>query len=153
VKLRRMGSSSLFLHLRARLGVRASGKDGELELELLHLQQNVETPETHVIHFVIQRAVEQVATGKQPNISHISQKYLNDSGILNNLHGHVNSWIKFIQSVIKLVRDMASCTASQEINFWLSLERMLRTNLEATRSIWLSTAFAMLNVSKQLSVS
>jgi hypothetical protein len=33
----------------------------ELELSLLHLQQNVEIPETHlVIHPVIQRAVEQV---------------------------------------------------------------------------------------------
>jgi hypothetical protein len=36
-------------------------KFAELELSLLHLQQNVEIPETHlVIHPVIQRAVEQV---------------------------------------------------------------------------------------------
>ncbi|KXN85412.1 Dynein heavy chain, cytoplasmic [Leucoagaricus sp. SymC.cos] len=38
-------------------------KFAELELSLLHLQQNVEIPETHlVIHPVIQRAVEQLAS-------------------------------------------------------------------------------------------
>jgi len=37
----------------------------------------------------------------------------------------VNTWIKSIQSVTKLNRDVASGTASQEINFWLSLERAL----------------------------
>lgn len=50
---------------------------------------------------------------------------LNDSTFLNSLHGHVNAWIKSIQSVTKLNRDVASGTASQEINFWLSLERAL----------------------------
>jgi len=36
-------------------------KFAELELSLLHLQQNVEIPETHlIIHPVIQRSVEQV---------------------------------------------------------------------------------------------
>lgn len=40
-------------------------KFAELELSLLHLQQNVEIPETHlVIHPVIQRAVEQVCLPK-----------------------------------------------------------------------------------------
>jgi hypothetical protein len=37
----------------------------------------------------------------------------------------VNTWIKSIQSVTKLSRDVSSGTASQEINFWLSLERAL----------------------------
>lgn len=36
-------------------------KFAELELSLLHLQQNVEIPETHlIIHPTIQKAVEQV---------------------------------------------------------------------------------------------
>jgi len=55
---------------------------------------------------------------------------LNDSTFLNALHGHVNAWIKSIQSVTKLSRDVTSGTASQEINFWLSLERALE-NIEA----------------------
>ncbi|EGN94189.1 hypothetical protein SERLA73DRAFT_97057 [Serpula lacrymans var. lacrymans S7.3] len=123
------------------VGARGSGKDGdtkmgipmtkkkfaELELSLLHLQQNVEIPETHlIIHPVIQRAVEQAqSSGTRPNISHIPAKLLNDSTFLNTLHGHVNSWIKSIQAVTKLTRDVSSGTASQEINFWLSLERAL----------------------------
>ncbi|KAI0249468.1 cytoplasmic dynein heavy chain 1 [Lactifluus subvellereus] len=123
------------------VGARGQGKDGdnkmgipmtkkkfaELELSLLHLQQNVEIPETHlIIHPVIQKAVEQArATSARPNISHLPTKLLNDSTFLNTLHAHVNAWIKSIQAVTKLNRDVASGTASQEINFWLSLERAL----------------------------
>ncbi|KAJ3877377.1 dynein heavy chain, N-terminal region 1-domain-containing protein [Lentinula edodes] len=124
------------------VGARGGGKDGgdtkmgipmtkkkfaELELSLLHLQQNVEIPETHLtIHPIIQRAVEQAqAAGTRPNLSYIPTKTLNDSTFLNSLHAQVNSWIKSIQAVTKLTRDVASGTASQEINFWLSLERAL----------------------------
>ncbi|KAH9066966.1 dynein heavy chain, N-terminal region 1-domain-containing protein [Lactarius deliciosus] len=115
------------------VGARGQGKDGdnkmgipmtkkkfaELELSLLHLQQNVEIPETHlIIHPVIQKAVEQArATGARPNLSYIPPKLLSDSTFLNTLHAHVNAWIKSIQAVTKLNRD--------EINFWLSLERAL----------------------------
>lgn len=102
-------------------------KFAELELSLLHLQQNVEIPETHlIIHPFIQRAVEQAqATGRRPSIGDIPNKTLQDSTFLNSLHGHVNTWIKSIQAVTKLTRDVSSGTASQEINFWLSLERAL----------------------------
>lgn len=105
----------------------AKKKFAELELSLLHLQQNVEIPETHlVIHPVIQRAIaEGHATGQRPNISLIPTKTLNDSTFLNALHNHVNNWIKSIQAVTKLNRDVSSGTASQEINFWLSLENAL----------------------------
>ncbi|KAJ7366479.1 dynein heavy chain, N-terminal region 1-domain-containing protein [Mycena albidolilacea] len=102
-------------------------KFAELELSLLHLQQNVEIPETNlVIHPNIQRAVEQAqAAGTRPNINDLPPKLLNDSTFLNSLHANVNSWIKSIQAVTKLTRDVTSGTASQEINFWLSLEREL----------------------------
>ncbi|KAF5382234.1 hypothetical protein D9757_008925 [Collybiopsis confluens] len=106
-------------------------KFAELELSLLHLQQNVEIPETHlVIHPVIQKAIDTASTaGARPNISFIPPKTLSDSTFLNTLHAHVNSWIKSIQAVTKLTRDVSSGTASQEINFWLSLERALE-NIE-----------------------
>lgn len=102
-------------------------KFAELELSLLHLQQNVEIPETHLaVHPVIQRAVEQGrAAGNRPSLADIPPKLLNDSTFLNNLHSHVNAWIKSIQTVTKLSRDVSSGTASQEINFWLSKERAL----------------------------
>ncbi|THV06252.1 cytoplasmic dynein heavy chain 1 [Dendrothele bispora CBS 962.96] len=112
----------------AKMGIPMTKKKfAELELSLLHLQQNVEIPETHlIIHPVIQRAVEQAqAAGVRPNISYIPSQTLSDSTFLNTLHGHVNSWIKSIQAVTNLTRDVASGTASQEINFWLSLERAL----------------------------
>ncbi|KAF8208519.1 dynein heavy chain, N-terminal region 1-domain-containing protein [Mycena galopus ATCC 62051] len=102
-------------------------KFAELELSLLHLQQNVEIPETNlVIHSSIQRAVEKAqAEGSRPSINDLPPKLLNDSTFLNSLHANVNSWIKSIQAVTKLTRDVTSGTASQEINFWLSLEREL----------------------------
>lgn len=102
-------------------------KFAELELSLLHLQQNVEIPETHlIVHPVIQRAVEQAhAQNIRPNITLIPSKTLNDSTFLNTLQAHVNTWIKSIQAVTKLTRDVNSGTASQEIHFWLSLERAL----------------------------
>ncbi|KAF8991378.1 dynein heavy chain, N-terminal region 1-domain-containing protein [Cyathus striatus] len=114
------------------VGARGGGKEGdskmgsnpmtkkkfaELELSLLHLQQNVEIPETHLlIHPSIQRACSYARSNSQrPSLSHLPQKLLNDSSFLNTLHAHVNGWIKAIQE----------WTASQEINFWLSLERAL----------------------------
>lgn len=105
----------------------AKKKFAELELSLLHLQQNVEIPETHfVIHPVIQRAISEAqSTGQRPSISLIPTKTLNDSTFLNLLHNQVNAWIKSIQAVTKLTRDVSSGTASQEVNFWLSLERAL----------------------------
>ncbi|EMD41483.1 dynein heavy chain protein 2 [Gelatoporia subvermispora B] len=134
-------SSAVKPWFEAFVGARGGGKDGdskmgipvakkkfaELELSLLHLQQNVEIPETHlVIHPAIQRAVEQAhAAGTRPSITDIPPKLLNDSSFLNTLHNHVNQWIKSIQTVTKLSRDVSSGTASQEINFWLSLERAL----------------------------
>ncbi|THH27962.1 hypothetical protein EUX98_g6222 [Antrodiella citrinella] len=134
-------SSAVKPWFEAFVGARGGGKDGdqkmgipmtkkkfaELELSLLHLQQNVEIPETHLtIHPAIQRAVEQARSqGSRPNISDVPPKLLGDSTFLNALHGHVNQWIKSIQTVTKLSRDVSSGTASQEINFWLSLERAL----------------------------
>ncbi|KAF8610057.1 hypothetical protein BDV93DRAFT_517252 [Ceratobasidium sp. AG-I] len=123
------------------VGARGSGKDGdgkmgipvtkkkfaELELSLLHLQQNVEIPETHlIIHPVIQKAVDQAhANNIAVHIDLIPGNTLNDTFFLNTLQAHVNTWIKSIQGVTKLTRDVSSGTASQEINFWLSLERAL----------------------------
>lgn len=102
-------------------------KFAELELSLLHLQQNVEIPETHfTIHPAIQRAVEEArANGRRPSLSDIPPKLLNDSSFLNTLQNHVNSWVASIRTVTKLTRDVSSGTASQEINFWLSLESAL----------------------------
>ena len=112
----------------AKMGVpMAKKKFAELELSLLHLQQNVEIPDVHLsVHPAVQRAVERAhADGVRLSPDLIDPAILTDSTFLNKIQGEVNSWIKEIQSVTKLNRDVASGTASQEINFWLSMERAL----------------------------
>jgi len=52
----------------------AKRKFAELELSLLHLQQNIEIPETH-LHPTIQRTVfEALASNTRPSLSHIPPK-------------------------------------------------------------------------------
>ncbi|GAA5826137.1 hypothetical protein JCM11251_007177 [Rhodosporidiobolus azoricus] len=102
-------------------------KFAELELSLLHLQQNVEIPDIVLsIHPAVSTAIAQAeASGIRPSVDLIDPSLLTDSGFLNKLQGEVNSWVKEIQTVTKLNRDVASGTASQEVNFWLSMEKAL----------------------------
>jgi len=99
----------------------------ELELSLLHLKQNVEIPEAHLsVHPAIRKAVAACHTaGSRVSIDAIDSSLLADSVFLNKLQAEVNSWIKDIQAVTKLSRDVSSGTASQEINFWLGMEHAL----------------------------
>ncbi|PHH56049.1 Dynein heavy chain, cytoplasmic [Ceratocystis fimbriata CBS 114723] len=106
----------------------------DLELSLLHLQQNVEIPEVSLsFHPFVQAVLDK--TEKQhgkPSIDLIPANSLQDSTFLNNLQANVNSWIKAIQVVTKMTKDPSSTsgqefnfTASQEVNFWLSMESAL----------------------------
>ncbi|KAJ3048105.1 hypothetical protein HK097_010869, partial [Rhizophlyctis rosea] len=102
-------------------------KIAELELSLLHLQQNVEIPEINLhIHPIVRQTIQSCREqGKRLTIDVLDQNLLQDSSFLNRIQSDVNGWIKEIQKVTKLSRDPASGTASQEINFWLSMERAL----------------------------
>ncbi|XP_022096690.1 cytoplasmic dynein 1 heavy chain 1-like isoform X2 [Acanthaster planci] len=121
--------------------VRASGKvdrDGdkmapsvekkiaELEMGLLHLQQNIDIPDiTLPIHQVVSTMIKNCAKeGRKPKVNDFMDK-VEDSVFLNNLQHGVNRWIREIQKVTKLDRDPGSGTALQEISFWLNLERAL----------------------------
>ena len=64
----------------------------------------------------------------------IHASLLQDSTFLNNLQSIVNAWIKSIQSITKMSRDTESGTATQEINFWLSMESALEGIEEQLRS-------------------
>ncbi|KAJ3411544.1 hypothetical protein HDV05_002063 [Chytridiales sp. JEL 0842] len=104
----------------------AKKKIAELELSLLQLQQNVEIPEINLfIHPIVQRAVDESKAGSYRLTVDSVGPIVNDSSFLNKLQADVNGWIKEIQKVTKLSRDPSSGTASQEINFWLSMERAL----------------------------
>lgn len=106
----------------------------DLELSLLHLQENVEIPQVSLaFHPVVQTALE-TAQGQhiKPTLELVPTDLLQDTTILNNLTANVNSWIKSIQGITKMTRDPSSgpnqelkFTASQEINFWLSMESAL----------------------------
>ncbi|KAI0014906.1 cytoplasmic dynein heavy chain [Xylariomycetidae sp. FL0641] len=99
----------------------------ELELSLLHLQQNVEIPELSLaFHPVVQTALEEAAAkNTRPSTDLVPAALLGDSAFMNNLQSTVNSWIKSIQAITKLTRDPVTRTATQEINFWLSMESAL----------------------------
>ena len=121
----------------AKMGIPMTKKKfAELELSLLHLQQNVEIPDIHlVIHPLVQRTVEKCrAEGVRISPEAIDSSIVGDSTFLNKIQSEVNAWIKEIQNVTKLNRDVASGTASQEINFWLSMEKALEGIEEQLRS-------------------
>ncbi|OWZ39026.1 dynein heavy chain 1, cytosolic [Cryptococcus neoformans Tu259-1] len=113
----------------AQMGIPVTKKKfAELELSLLHLKQNVEIPEVHLsVHPAIRKAVAHCnATNQRVSPDAVEpQSLLSDPSFLNKLQADVNSWIKEIQAVTKLNRDVASGTASQEINFWISMEHAL----------------------------
>ncbi|KAF4126868.1 dynein heavy chain 1, cytosolic [Geosmithia morbida] len=107
----------------------------DLELSLLHLQQNVDIPEISLtFHSAVQTVLDDAdAHHTRPSIDSIPPELLQDSTFLNRLQANVNSWIKSIQGITKMTRDSASSsgqnqefnTASQEVNFWLSMESAL----------------------------
>ncbi|KAF5093945.1 hypothetical protein D0Z00_003775 [Geotrichum galactomycetum] len=101
-------------------------KIAELELSLLHLQQNIEIPElTLNLHPIIDKALES-NLNSEPSIDLIPAEYLSDTDFLNSLQSIVNGWIKSIQGITRMSRDPDSGTAAQEINFWLSMETALK---------------------------
>ncbi|PWN49680.1 cytoplasmic dynein heavy chain 1 [Violaceomyces palustris] len=115
----------------------AKRKFAELELSLLHLQQNVEIPEIHLaIHPLVRAAVERChKNGQRVSVEAIEPaSVLQDSSFLNKLQSDVNSWVKEVQTVTKLDRDVASGTASQEVNFWLSMEKAQESIEQQLRS-------------------
>jgi dynein heavy chain 1 len=117
--------SNRFADTEAKTGIPVTKKKlAELELSLLHLQQNIEIPELFLTtHPALQSVIDKAArTGNRPSIEMLQQRLLTDSSFLNSLQSTVNSWIKSIQSITKMSRDTESGSATQEINFWLSME-------------------------------
>ncbi|KXS20765.1 hypothetical protein M427DRAFT_130976 [Gonapodya prolifera JEL478] len=129
----------------------AKKKIAELELSLLNLQQNVDIPDvTLTIHPAIARAALACReAGRRPSPDAIGGYLLNDSGFLNRVQADVNMWIKEIQKVTKLDRDPGSGTASQEINFWLGMERAITTIEDRLKSDEAALTLDMLRHAKR----
>ncbi|EAU37053.1 dynein heavy chain [Aspergillus terreus NIH2624] len=112
----------------AKTGVPGTKKKfAELELNLLHLQQNVEIPALNLpLHEVVQAALlEAEKRGVKPSVELIDATTLESSAFINSIQNNVNAWIRSIQTITKMSRDADSGSAAQEINFWLSMETAL----------------------------
>ena len=132
----------------------AKKKLAELELSLLHLQQNVEIPEL-VLAFpdVVQDALSTAAKGNiKTSIDLIPPRLLTDSRFLNDLQSTVNVWIKSIQAITKLSRDPDSGSATQEIKYWLSLEDRLKDIDAQTRNEGVQLTLDILQHAKRYQV-
>lgn len=89
-------------------------KIAELEMGLLHLQQNIEIPEISLlIHPIITNIAKQCyERGEKPKVTDFGDK-VEDPTFLNQLQSGVNRWIREIQKVkcnVFLVKDRGSCS-------------------------------------------
>lgn len=75
-------------------------KIAELEMGLLHLQQNIDIPEiTLVVHPTVAAVIKQAeAQGTKPKVTDFGDK-VEDSSFLNALQNMVSKWIREIQKV------------------------------------------------------
>lgn len=75
-------------------------KIAELEMGLLHLQQNIDIPEISLpIHNIVLQVIKQCTEeGRKPKVADFGIK-VEDSTFLNQLQTGVNRWIKEIQKV------------------------------------------------------
>ncbi|RMZ84735.1 hypothetical protein DV737_g982, partial [Chaetothyriales sp. CBS 132003] len=124
---------------------------GELEMSLLHLQQNTDIPMVHLaVHPVVTTALQEAAAeGKQPSLHMIPSHTLEDFHVLNGVQASVNSWVQSIKDVTKLV-DASECgSAGQEISFWLSLESALARVEQALASPGVMLTLEMLKNAKR----
>ena len=139
----------------AKTGVLGTKKKlAELQLSLLNLQQNVEIPDL-VLSFpdVVQEALDAAAArNTKPSTDLIPSQLLSDSRFLNDLQNTVNNWIKSIQAVTKMFRDPEKGSASQEINYWLSLESALKSIDSQTKNDGVQLTLDILQHAKRYQV-
>lgn len=101
----------------------------EYENSLLSLVQNTDIPLVHLpIHEIVSEALDRARQNGEPitAVSLIDNTLMQDSSLQISIVNLLNDWIKSIRTVTRLADDPDFGTASQEINFWLSLESALR---------------------------
>ncbi|VDN12758.1 unnamed protein product [Dibothriocephalus latus] len=125
-------------------------KIAELEIGLLHLQQNIDIPEITLAAnpYVVQIIKKRQEEGKRAKVTDFEDK-IEDAQFLNGLQAGVNRWIKEIQKVTNLDRDPSSGTALQEITFWLNLERALQRIQEKRESLEITLTLDILKHAKR----
>ena len=126
-------------------------KIAELELSLLHLQQNIEIPALSLpLHEVVQVALHDAeAQGVKPTWELVPETAMENATVLNSIQNNVNGWIKSIQAITKMSRDPESGSAAQEINFWLSMESALESIEQELRSDGVTLTMDILRYAKR----
>ena len=92
-------------------------KIAELEMGLLHLQQNIDIPEiTLTIHPTVATVIKKCAEeGRSPKVTDFGDK-VEDAQFLNALQSGVNRWIREIQKVrSKNVTDWVHIVCSNSV--------------------------------------
>jgi len=125
-------------------------KMAELEMGLLHLQQNIDIPEISLtINPIVAQTVAMCANeNRRPKVMDFGDR-VEDSKFLNDLQHGVNRWVKEIQKVTKLDRDPSSGTTLQEVSFWLNLERALLKLQEKRESLEVELTLEILRHGKR----
>jgi len=125
-------------------------KIAELEMGLLHLQQNIDIPEINLsIQQIVSATVASCAgENRRPKMSDFGDR-IEDSKFLNDLQHGVNRWVKEMQKVTKLDRDPSSGTTLQEVSFWFNLERALLKLQEKRESLEVELTLEILRHGKR----
>jgi dynein heavy chain 1, cytosolic len=133
----------------------AKKKIAELEMSLLHLQQNIEIPALNLsYHEVVQAALDEAeAQNARPSLRFVPAAALENSNVINSIQNNVNGWIRSIQSITKMSRDAECESAAQEINFWLSMESALEGIEGQLRSDGVQLTLEVLKNAKRIGVT
>lgn len=124
-------------------------KINELALSLQHLEQMIQVPDLiGTSHPIIREAVSNGATlDNYTEIIHEST--LNDTSFLNSVQTIVNEWVRSIQSLTRMDRDVSEGSALDEANFWISMESSLTAIQEQLDSSDVQLSLEVLKYAKR----
>ena len=130
-----------------------SRKLGELEVELLRFQEHVDIPFiTLDLHPLIAAYLskEGKAVSSATSVALSSLPFdASDASLLNDIQQRLNEWKKNILRVTRLTRDVNSGTVSQEVSFWLAMERAVTHIYEQKESVGVELTFQLLKQNKR----
>lgn len=126
-------------------------KLGELEVELLRFQENVDIP--HIVLDVPKAIADFVRAQRALGVSMPKVEDMgplaSEAAFLNDIQRQLNEWKKSILRVTKLTRDVASGSTIQEINFWLAMERAVDAIYDSKESVPIEFTFNILRQNKR----
>eukprot|EP00124_Ichthyophonus_hoferi_P005428 Ihof_evm1s783 gene=Ihof_evmTU1s783 len=120
----------------------------DLELALINLQQDAEIPEVRLaIHPLIENHLAKARLEDRKLC--VEDFGTVDDNILNEIQRSVSTWVKEILKVTTLERDASAGSASQEIGFWINMERALEQIQQRLRQEDVEITMALLKHCKR----